>query len=57
MDQGVNLCAQENVGQGMLWLGRSLAMARRAGDADLERVCRANLAAWRYRVDQARPLG
>src|SRR5207248_1358909 len=50
IDQGIALCDLGEVSQGMLWLTRGLELAVRAGDADLERVARVNLAAWRGRL-------
>jgi hypothetical protein len=49
LDQGITLCDRGEVGQGLLWLARGLDLAVRAGDADLERVARTNLSAWRAR--------
>ena len=47
LDQGIGLCEGDNVDRGLLWLARGLERAVRLGDADLERVARANLGAWR----------
>jgi WD40 repeat protein/serine/threonine protein kinase/tetratricopeptide (TPR) repeat protein len=44
--QGMVLCDQGEIGRGMHLLAHSLDLAARAGEIDLERVARANLAAW-----------
>jgi WD40 repeat protein len=46
LDRGVALCEAGEVGRGLLWLARSLELAGRAGDAELERAARCNLAGW-----------
>jgi WD40 repeat protein len=52
--QGLTLCNQGEIGHGLLWLVRSLALARRAKAADIERDIRANLAGWRYQAHTLR---
>jgi serine/threonine protein kinase/WD40 repeat protein/tetratricopeptide (TPR) repeat protein len=47
LDKGLDYCERGEVGVGMLWLARSLETVP-DGAADLERVIRINLAAWRY---------
>jgi hypothetical protein len=54
LDQGINLCPRGDVAHGLLWLARGLELAARAEDADLERVARINLAAWRRQVVRQR---
>ncbi|MCI0456949.1 MAG: serine/threonine protein kinase [Gemmataceae bacterium] len=49
LDQAVALCDKGEVGQGMLWLARSLELAP-AEAQDLQWVIRANLAHWRGRL-------
>jgi eukaryotic-like serine/threonine-protein kinase len=44
-DRGIALCDQGDVGRGMLWLARALEWVP-PDEPDLERVIRANLAAW-----------
>jgi WD40 repeat protein len=46
LDRGLSLCDQGDVPRGLLWLARSLELATRAEDAELERVIRRNLAGW-----------
>jgi WD40 repeat protein len=46
LDQGSSLCERGEIGRGLLWMARSLELAADAGDADLERAARCNLAAW-----------
>ncbi len=48
-DRGLLLCDQGHVGRGMLWLARALELAP-AEATDMQRVIRANLAAWRHEV-------
>jgi WD40 repeat protein/serine/threonine protein kinase len=55
-DRAETLCERGEVGHGLLWLARCLDRAVRAGDADLERVVRVNLANWRYRFVARRAL-
>jgi WD40 repeat protein len=55
-DRGLALCEQGEVGQGLLWFARSLAMAEKAEDADLQRVCRVNLADWQEQIHPLRAL-
>jgi WD40 repeat protein len=47
LDRGVSLCEQGEVGRGLLGMARGLEDLPEEGGADLERVLRANLAAWR----------
>jgi serine/threonine protein kinase/WD40 repeat protein len=47
LERGQQLCQQGEVAQGVLWLARALELAE---DADLRRVCRANLAGWRLHL-------
>jgi uncharacterized protein (TIGR03067 family) len=47
LERGQSLCEQGETGLGMLWLARSLKTATGAGDSDLGRVIRSNLAGWR----------
>ena len=54
MDHGRALCEQGEIGQGMLWLARSLRLAAEAGDDALQRAARINLAEWSARL--GRPL-
>jgi WD40 repeat protein/serine/threonine protein kinase len=59
LEQGLNLCEQGKVGHGMLWLARSLEIVDRLpapGDADLQRVLRANLAYRRRDLPTLRAL-
>lgn len=46
MDRGLGLCERGELGQGLLWLFRSLELAPSEAD-DLKRVIRANLVGWR----------
>ena len=50
MDHGRALCEQGEIGQGMLWLARSLRLAAEARDDALERAARINLAEWSARL-------
>jgi WD40 repeat protein len=54
MDHGRALAEQGEIGQGMVWLSRSLRLAAEAGDVDLDRAARINLAEWSARL--SRPL-
>jgi WD40 repeat protein len=54
MDHGRALCEQGEIGQGMLWLARSLRLADSARDDALDRAARVNLADWSARL--SRPL-
>jgi hypothetical protein len=49
LERGLALCQQGEVGQGMLWLARTLELAP-PGEADLIRVARTNLASWWHRL-------
>ena len=53
-DHGQALSEQGDVAHGLLWLIRSVTGAEHAGDADLERASRRNLAGWLARIH---PLG
>jgi eukaryotic-like serine/threonine-protein kinase len=46
LDKGAALCEAGDVAHGLLWLARSLELAERSQDADLERVARCDLAGW-----------
>jgi eukaryotic-like serine/threonine-protein kinase len=46
LDQGSTLCQSGEVGRGLLWLARALALAIDARDSDLEQAARRNLGAW-----------
>jgi WD40 repeat protein/serine/threonine protein kinase len=46
LDQGLSLCESGEVSRGLLGLVRALELAEHAGEADLARVARCNLAAW-----------
>jgi WD40 repeat protein len=54
LDRGVALCDQGDTGSGLLWLARSLELASKTGDADLERAARINLSAWSARMHPLR---
>src|SRR5205823_65890 len=54
-DRGVALCQQGQVGQGMLWLARTLELAP-AEEKDLIRVARTNLASWGTRLAPLRAM-
>jgi WD40 repeat protein/serine/threonine protein kinase len=59
LDKGLGLCEQGDVDLGMLWLARALKEVP-ADAADLQRVIRVNLAAWRHLTPRLRvliPLG
>jgi WD40 repeat protein len=47
LEQGQELCERGEVAAGLLHFVRALEVAERTEDADLERVARLNLAAWR----------
>jgi WD40 repeat protein len=51
--QALTLCEQGEVGRGLLWLGRSLELADRAGAAGLDRAIRINLADWRGQLSRS----
>jgi WD40 repeat protein len=55
-DRAEALCERGEVGRGLLWLARCLDLASHAGDPDLERVVRANLAGWPSRFFRQRAL-
>jgi WD40 repeat protein/serine/threonine protein kinase len=50
VDVAIALCERGDVGEGMLRLARELKNAVRLREADLERVIRVNLTAWRQEV-------
>ena len=50
LDRALALCAREEIGPGLLWLVRGLEQAKAAGDPDLTRAFRANIAAWAGRL-------
>jgi len=50
MDHGRALCEQGEIGQGMLWLSRSLRLAEEGRDDALDRAARINLADWSGRL-------
>jgi eukaryotic-like serine/threonine-protein kinase len=50
LDTGLRLCEQGEGGQGILWLARSLELAP-PDEYDLRWAARANLAAWRSRIN------
>ncbi|MBL8796066.1 MAG: protein kinase, partial [Planctomycetia bacterium] len=52
LDRGQTLCKEGDVARGLLWMAHTLSLAS-DGDADLQRVVRANLASW---SKQLRPL-
>ena len=53
-DRALALCERGDVDRGLLWLARSLVMARETDDPDLRRSIRANLAGWVRRVHPLR---
>ncbi|WP_422927114.1 WD40 repeat domain-containing serine/threonine protein kinase [Singulisphaera sp. PoT] len=54
LNQGLTLCDQGEVGHGLLWLVRSLALATEADTKSLDRAIRVNLAEWRSQLGRAR---
>ncbi len=54
IDRGASLCESGDVGQGLLAFARGLELAASAGDTDLERVARINIASWRSRLVRLR---
>ena len=56
IDRAVALGDSGDVHQCMLWLARALEMADRCGATDLERVCRDNLAQWRFALLRRRAV-
>jgi WD40 repeat protein len=54
MEHGRAFCERGEIGQGMLWLARSLRLAAEARDEELGRAVRINLADWSARL--GRPL-
>ena len=54
LDRGNTLGETGEVGRGLLWLTRSLELAHRAGDGDLEQVARRNLTAWQAHLVRPR---
>jgi WD40 repeat protein/serine/threonine protein kinase len=55
LEKAISLCEQGEVGQGMLWLARSLELAPE-NDDDLERVIRSNLAGWGRRMSPLKAI-
>jgi WD40 repeat protein len=53
LERGHELCRRGPLPKGLLWLARSLELAERAGDGDLERAVRINLADWRRQLGKA----
>ena len=53
LEKGQNLCEQDDVGRGVLWLARGLETAT-ADDVDLQRVFRTGLADWSRRLHPLR---
>lgn len=47
LDRAAALCESGELAAGLLWAAEALEASARIGDADLERVARLNLAAWR----------
>lgn len=47
LDRAATLCESGELAAGLLWTAEALEASARIGDADLERVARMNLAAWR----------
>jgi len=56
LDRGLDLCDRGERAKGMLWMARSLASAPDDA-ADLQRVIRLNLAAWRAHTSPQRAMG
>src|SRR5262249_51443499 len=54
LNQALALCEQGEVSRGLLWLGRSLELATRAGAQDLHFAIRVNLADWQRQLSRAR---
>jgi WD40 repeat protein len=54
IDQGTAACGRGETGRGLLTLVRGLELAVQAGDADLERVARHDLALWRHQLVRRR---
>jgi eukaryotic-like serine/threonine-protein kinase len=50
IDQGAAQCDRGDVGPGLLTLAAGLGLAVRAGDSDLERLARLQLAAWQQQL-------
>lgn len=46
LDHGIALADEGKLNQGLLWMARSLELAERSGDRELERAIRYNLAVW-----------
>src|SRR5260370_6321003 len=46
VDQGTSFCERGDVARGLVSFARALELAASAGDEDLERVARVNLASW-----------
>jgi WD40 repeat protein/serine/threonine protein kinase len=54
LDQGIGLCEKGDLGPGLLTLTDALDLAVKAANADLERVARLNLSAWRQHLSRQR---
>jgi WD40 repeat protein len=54
LDRGQALCRQGEVGIGLLWMERSLDVAREVQAGALEKIIRMNLAAWRRQLHPLR---
>ncbi len=52
LQRALSLCEQGLIARGVLWLGRGLELAHRAGADDVEQDCRWNLAAWTSQLHQ-----
>ncbi len=46
LSQGLMLCETGEAGKGLVWLARSVELAERSGERELERAARSNIAAW-----------
>jgi hypothetical protein len=56
MDRGQALCERDDIGRGLLWLGRSPEIADRIDDPDLWRGSRKSLEAWSRKVHPLREI-
>ena len=55
LDRGLESCRQGDVGKGLLWMARGLAVAP-AGAGDLQSCLRANVAGWRTQLHALRQI-